>query len=850
MSIITVVTNFVKPVAKWVSLEGVNEKLIAKIPSPSSFFRFNWLGSRPTFEYIEPSSIIQKKRTQSEICIKPGSLTRFHQNLLFRTTLKQRSFRNLSQVQMRTYCTQERKTVRDMINAGRSAWVNTGIMVKITGGGVLVLLFAAIVGWTYCESHPDEETCESGRTLLGIKKKINRIPVSASHCILRKVPIEKIQSLFSASKEDDLIVAIIGDPASGKTELSKQYAREYKNSYHHIWFVQVETWEKAYRDLAVEWKLFDDQEITLMGGIEKINMDLIIAKVHHSFTYLGRKKSLIIFDNASKGFINNQLKGQLPTHTDILVTSRSSDWGTTLNLSSDKSCGLTLDEGVGILRNWVEEEQWSHAEAEKIVLRFNFLPLPIAQAGHYLYKTKAKLGKYLPLFEKNKQRVLKGGMLEGDIDIIVSLKIAIDQVKTEGSDALKLLHYCALLPSKNIPRELLEKLFDANKLNEYISTVDTLILADATNVSMHDLFQEIIVEQMSSQKKELLSDLGKVSDGFKEFLLKHPKKALPIFQQSLEDHEKRIRPDERKIGDILDDLGKICNSLGNYHLSLEYEKKAVEIREKVLGKEHPDTAMSYNNIGLIFGDLGRYEEALEWAKKALEIREKVLGKEHLDTAMSYNNIGASLEKLGRYKEALEWLKKSLEISEKVLGKEHPNTAVGYNNIGMILGDLNQHKEALERVKKASEIREKALGKEHPKTATSYNNIGVILRDSGRPLEALEWAKKALVIREKVLEKEHSDIAMSNNNIGLCLGDLGRHEEALEHFQKAIQISCKAYKDKNPIHERYFKNLVQSLNQQPELKQCEKIKEGMLVLCIEKFGNNDPLVPLLQEACSK
>src|SRR3990167_1116398 len=737
MSIITAATNFIRPVAKWVTLQRVNQKLITNIVPQSFPLLSSYLKYKQIYEYIESSLIIQKKGAPTEVSVRGGSLTYFHQNLLFRTTMKQRSYRNLSHVQMRTYCAQGGDSVgRDKITSWFSL-VNTGT--KISGGGVLILLFATIVGWAYCESYPEKEICESTRNRLGIKKKINRIPISAPHYVLRKAPIEKIRNLFSSAKEDHPIVAIVGDPASGKTELSKQYAREYKNAYHHIWFVQVETWEKAYRNLAMEWRLFTDQEIALMGGIEKIDMVRIINEVHRSFTYLGRKKSLIVFENAPKGFIINQLQGQLPTRTDILVTSRSSDWETTLNLSSDKNCQLTLDEGFEILRKWIEDEQWNITDAKNIITRFNYSPVPIAQAGSYLCKSREKMGKYLPLFEQNKQEILKGGMLEGDIDIVVSLKMAMDQVEPE---ARELLHYCAFLPAKNIPREFLEKLFDPIKLNKHIRTLDTLILADTTTVSIHDLFQEIIEGQISSQKRGLLSDLGKASDGFEKFLLEHPRKALPIFQQSLVDHEQGISPDEIKIASISNFLGMVCRSLGDYHTSLEYDKKSLEICKRVLGKEHPDTAMSYNSIGMSLWALGRREEALKYHKKSLEIREKVLGKEHPDTAMSYNIIGVSLGALGRREEALEYQKKSLEIREKVLGKEHPNTAMSYNNIGLSLGALERHEEALKYHKKSLEIREKVLGKEHPDTAMSYNSIGVSLWNLGHYEEALGYFKKA------------------------------------------------------------------------------------------------------------
>ena len=212
-------------------------------------------------------------------------------------------------------------------------------------------------------------------------KKINHIPTSASHSVLRKAPIEQIRKLFSTLQADHPLVAIVGDPASGKTELSKQYAKEYKGDYHHIWFVQVENWKKTYQNLAQELKLFSEKELANIGGIEKVDIDLLIAKVHRAFGYSDRKKSLIIFDNAPEGFVENQLKEQLPIRTDIIITSRSSNWEPKVNLSSEKNCLLTLKEGVQLLRSWIEEERFDSAEAEKIIRRFNYSPVPIAQAG-------------------------------------------------------------------------------------------------------------------------------------------------------------------------------------------------------------------------------------------------------------------------------------------------------------------------------------------------------------------------------------------------------------------------------------------------------------------------------------
>jgi CHAT domain-containing protein len=74
-------------------------------------------------------------------------------------------------------------------------------------------------------------------------------------------------------------------------------------------------------------------------------------------------------------------------------------------------------------------------------------------------------------------------------------------------------------------------------------------------------------------------------------------------------------------------------------------------------------ARSYNNLSVILNSQGKYAEAEPLFQKALDIWRKVLGENHPDTAMSYNNLGANLNAQGKYPPALEALESSLRSYE-------------------------------------------------------------------------------------------------------------------------------------------------------------------------------------------
>ena len=54
-------------------------------------------------------------------------------------------------------------------------------------------------------------------------------------------------------------------------------------------------------------------------------------------------------------------------------------------------------------------------------------------------------------------------------------------------------------------------------------------------------------------------------------------------------------------------------------------QRALTIREKVLGPEHPDTALSLNNLAFLYRDQGRLVEAASLLQRALAISEAALG---------------------------------------------------------------------------------------------------------------------------------------------------------------------------------------------------------------------------------
>ena len=58
----------------------------------------------------------------------------------------------------------------------------------------------------------------------------------------------------------------------------------------------------------------------------------------------------------------------------------------------------------------------------------------------------------------------------------------------------------------------------------------------------------------------------------------------------------------------------------------ECDEKALTIRKRIYGGEHPEVATSYCNLAVDYRNLGQHKKAKECDEKALTIRKRIYGE--------------------------------------------------------------------------------------------------------------------------------------------------------------------------------------------------------------------------------
>lgn len=338
-----------------------------------------------------------------------------------------------------------------------------------------------------------------------------------------------------------------------------------------------------------------------------------------------------------------------------------------------------------------------------------------------------------------------------------------------------------------------------------IKQVDSLIKVSRSLTAKNDFDKALEVN--AAAEKIALDEFGRESGAygsvcFNRGYIADIKKDYPLaekwYLESADIRQKVLGKEHLDYAISLNNLANLyIGNLGNLDKAekLYFEVKA--IREKVLGKEHPQYAGSLYNLGLLYWQRRNYEKAEQFYLESKAIQEKTLGKEHPDYASSLQNLAVLYKYLGNYEKAEPFSLEAKAIWEKVLGKEHPRYAQSLNSLANIYRDMGNYEKAESLFLEAKAIREKMLGKEHPNYAGSLNNISLLYREMGNYEKALPLCLEAKAIWEKVLGKDHPDYALSLNNLAVIYLDMGNYEKAESLFLESKVIREKVLGKDHP-----------------------------------------------------
>ncbi|KAJ6016427.1 hypothetical protein N7540_011018 [Penicillium herquei] len=691
----------------------------------------------------------------------------------------------------------------------------------------------------------------------------------------REAVISAIKEAHKAIGQRHERVALVGLAGVGKTQTAIEYSYHIREPAPDMWVFwihasNVARLEQGYQEIAAVAEIPGRDDPTIN----------ILQLVYHWLCNPGNGRWLMVLDNAdddsiffSKDESNERglLVSFLPqaAHGSILITSRNGLAARNLVGSDGHVIAvqpMTEAESVTLLRARIPApqsgERGESAEDEKaLVHALEYIPLAITQAGSYIANRSSRVtvSRYLQLFHENESN--RAHLLQHEdakdlrrdpsirYAVITTWQLSFEQIRQQRPAATDLLALMSMFDRQGIPEGLVRADGDGLQFEDTVAPLINYSLIrvelETGSFDMHRLVQlsvrtwlaiHLELAQWQEKSRAIMAEM--FPDGEYESwaecqrLLPHAEEVMkPICDA---DDEDRLNT-----ATLLSHCGRFLDLQGAYQEAEAMHRRALETREKVLGREHPDTLTSVNNLGSVLGSQGKYEEAEVLYRRDLEGSEKVLGREHPHMLTSISNLGSVLDRQGKYEEAEAMHRRALETQEKVLGREHPDTLTSVNNLGNVLHSQGKYEEAEVLYRRDLEGSEKVLGREHPDTLTSVNNLGNVLHRQGKYGEAEAMHRRALETCEKVLGHEHPHTLTSVNNLGNVLDSQGKYEEAEVLYRRVLEGCEKVLGREHPDTLTSVNNLGSVLDSQGKYEEAEAMHRRALETREKVLGREHP-----------
>jgi class 3 adenylate cyclase/tetratricopeptide (TPR) repeat protein len=686
------------------------------------------------------------------------------------------------------------------------------------------------------------------------------------HFVGREDALAEIAAALEGLGGRAAITALHGLRGVGKTVLAAAYAERHRADYRATWWIRAETEPGLRADLVglavrLQWVAADEKEEPALAAVrERLRQE--------------GDGILLIFDSARDA---EALRPWLPRGgaSRIIVTSNAPNWGAVATPVAIRVWPKETGADFLIARTGRQGERTA---AEALSEALAGLPLAHEMAASYCDRTGTSFAAYRGKFDAAPVHLLdidKDAPTEyhDRLTVAKTFALAIEEAAKQHPAAETLIVHAALLAPEPIPLflftegreefgEELASLLADDGLDEAVAALRAFALIDreaipderdpaitTDSVRLHRLVREVaagrregsalgaarraLIEAMASVYPQDV-DRGRPAAWPRARRLDAPAMALVSGDASL--------PQGAEIAAslLMDGLGRYRTGvLAAYAPARPLFEQALAIREKALGPDHPDTAMSLHNLAFLVRDQGDLATARPLYERALAIREKALGPEHPDTATTLDNVASLLQDQGDPAAARPLCERALAIREKALGPDDSYTATSLNNLASLLQDQGDPAAARPRYQRALAIREKTLGPDHPETATSLGNLAGLLRAQGDLAAARPLYERALAIHERVLGPDHPVTATSLNNLAGLFQTQGDFAAARPRYERALAIREKALGPEHPDTAASLNNLAGLFQAQGDLAAARPLFERALAIREKALGPDHP-----------
>jgi tetratricopeptide (TPR) repeat protein len=204
-------------------------------------------------------------------------------------------------------------------------------------------------------------------------------------------------------------------------------------------------------------------------------------------------------------------------------------------------------------------------------------------------------------------------------------------------------------------------------------------------------------------------------------------------------------------------LAGIVQDRGDFAAAEKLYNQALNVLRQARGERTIEYARTLKRLGRLHAAWSVWD-AQDICMRALQVREQILGKDHPDCADSLIDLGILALSCSHFDKAVQLLTDALGVQDKALGKGHPLSAETLSWLGQAYTERCRHTEARRCHRQALLITRRARGDRHLACARCLSNFAWLCQREHDGPRARRLARQALAIREALGCGRHPDYA--------------------------------------------------------------------------------------------
>ena len=726
-------------------------------------------------------------------------------------------------------------------------------------------------------------------------------PNPSSLFVGQKDVLDKLQMIFIHSSDSRLMLRcsclLWGTGGIGKTQICLKFVEEMSGRLSHIFWVDASSEESIITSLrgissisAAQASCLDDSVESVLQWMSGIQEEWLIVfdNADDPPVYVVEK----YIPTGNRGYIlitsRNQSMGRVVSSENIIEINEM-----------EEADAITLLLKASRLDASAEHIE----VAKNIVTELGCMPLAVDQAGAYIGAGRCSIDNYLQQLSLHRHTLMSDATFRGaskyDRTVYGTWDLSFKEIKRRASGksntedhhdaqaahaAILILQICAFYHHNNISKDIFRSAAEESRYHVVDSeiaeilplalpTLDHTLLALDNNgywdefifgqgiaillsfslmkrdkssemLSVHPLVHCWSREQISKSEQQRMYEMGgtilccaisrRLSSydyGLRRLIFQHIK--------ANESHGSQMGFTKKYYDDKWNSFIYVLEEIGEWKHAEKLRDQVLDMREKLLGAEHPHTLLSMSEMAMTYSSQGKWNKAEQLIVQVLDMRKKLFGAEHPDTLTNMSNLALTYLNQGKWNKAAQLNVQVLDMFKKLHGAEHPYTLISMSNLVRTYSDQGKWNEAEQLNVQVLDVRKKLLGSEHPDTLISMSDLAFTYSNQGKWNEAEQLNVQVLDMRKKLLGAENPHTLTSMLNLAFTYSKQGKWNEAEQLNVLVLDMYKKLFGMEHPDTFTSMSDLALVYSKQGKWNEAEQLNIQVLDMRKKLLGAEHP-----------